>query len=244
MRTLAGLALAFALSSAAILAQSGIRINAQGTFTDVGVWMYRTDDNKYRNGDGVKGTNETLVMPSPSPQYGETLVGITHIHHERDAMGYPVHISLIEKAFANLHKVQFFSSGSTMLWQYDAGNPFGRETGVAKNPARPDPLQDFKLTGPVPADAPMPPEYQDAVAYLKGALGSIENLPAAQKDLSNYVVMFAETNDTIWMEIAPNSAPGEAIHLGCQMQNGRDMVFGYQKKAPTRKHGGPWIQCF
>ncbi len=82
MRTLAGLALTFILSSAAVLAQSGVRINAQGTFTDVGVWMYHTDDNKYRTGDGVKGTNETLIMPSPSPQYGETLVGITHIHHE------------------------------------------------------------------------------------------------------------------------------------------------------------------
>ncbi len=159
-------------------------------------------------------------------------------------MGYPVHISLIEKTFANLHKVQFFSSGGTMLWRYDAGTPFGRKSGSAKEPARPDPLQDFKLTGPVPGDAPMPPEYQDAVAYLKSALGSIENLPAAQKDLSNYVVLFTETSDTIWMEIAPNPAPGEALHLGCQMLNGRDMVFGYEKKALAGKHGGPWLQCF
>ena len=244
LRAIAGLALAFTLSSAAVFADSGIRINAQGPFTDVGVWMYRNDDNKVRNDVGVRGTNESLIMPSPSPQYGETLVGITHIHHERDTMGYPVHISLIEKAFANLYKVQFFSSGGTMLWRYDAGNPFFRETGSATSPARADPLQNFTLIGPIAGNEAVPPRYQDAVAYLKRALDSIENLPPAQKDLSHYVVLFVETNDTIWMEIAPNPARGESLHLGCQMQNGRDMVFAYVKDQPAGKHGGPWLQCF
>ena len=244
LRAIAGLALAFTLSSAAVFADSGIRINAQGPFTDVGVWMYRNDDNKVRNDVGVRGTNESLIMPSPSPQYGETLVGITHIHHERDTMGYPVHISLIEKAFANLYKVQFFSSGGTMLWRYDAGNPFFRETGSATSPARADPLQNFTLIGPIAGNEAVPPRYQDAVAYLKRALDSIENLPPAQKDLSHYVVLFVETNDTIWMEIAPNAARGESLHLGCQMQNGRDMVFAYVKDQPASKHGGPWLQCF
>jgi hypothetical protein len=244
LRAIAGLAFAFALSSAVVSADSGIRINAQGPFTDVGVWMYQNDDNKVRNDVGVRGTNEDLVMPSPSPQYGEKLIGIAHVHHERDTMGYPLHISLIEKAFANLYKVQLYSGGGTMLWRYDPGNPFFRETGSAKSPARADPLQTFTLIGPVAGNEAMPPQYQDAVTYLKSALGSIENLPPSQKDLSNYVVLFSETNDTVWMEIAPNPAPGENLHLGCQMQNGRDMVFAYLKNAPAGKRGGPWLQCF
>jgi hypothetical protein len=246
MRALSGFFLSVALlAAAAVAADSPVRINAQGPFTDVGVWMYQTSDNKFRNGDGVKGTNESLIMPSPAPQYGETLVGITHIHHPRDNMGYPVHLSLIEKAFANIHKIQIFSSGSdNMLWRYDSGTPFGQEHGEATGPGRNDAPPSYKMTGPTPANGPIPPAYADAFAYLKGALGSIENMPAAQKDISNYVVLFAETGDTIWMEIAPNPAPGESVHLGCQMQNGRDMVFGYEKQSANGGHGGPWLQCF
>jgi hypothetical protein len=246
VRALAAFTLALALTSAIVLAQSGIRINAQGTFTDAGAWMYETDDKKFRNGDDVKGTNESLLMPSPSPQYGETVVAINYFHHPRDTMGYPVHISLIQKAFANIHKVAIYSSGDDdrTMWRYDSGTPFGNEHGTAPGFGRAEAPPSYKLTGPVPGSAAMPPDYADAVAYLKQALGSIENMPAAQKNLSNYVVMFAETDDTIWMEIAPVPATGEDVHLGCQMQNGRDMVFGYQKKAPAGKHGGPWLQCF
>ena len=245
MRVLGGLVAILTLLPVAGAAASAPRINAEGTFVDVGVWMYKNDDGKFRNGEGVKGTNESLVMPSPSPQYGETLVGITHVHHPRDTMGYPVHISLIEKAFANVHKVQLFSSGSEdMMWEYDAGTPFFHEVGEAKSPARASAPPNYKMMGPMPANGPIPPVYADAMAFLKGALGAIENLPPAQKDLSNYVVQFAETDDAIWMEIAPNPAQGEAIHLGCQMQNGRDMVFAYEKRSVNGTHGGPWLQCY
>ncbi len=245
MRALAGFALLFALLSVDVYGDAGVRINTQGPFTDVGVWMYRTDDGKFRNGPGVKGTNESLIMPSPTPQYGEALVAITHIHHPRDRMGYPVHVSLIEKAFANVHKVQLYSSGSDdMMWAYTAGTPFGQEHGESTGSARAEAPESYKMTGPFPGNQPLPAPYADAVAYLKNALGSIENMPTAQKDLSNYVVLFSETDAVIWMEIAPVPAAGEDVHLGCQMQNGRDMVFGYEKNAAAGKHGGPWLQCF
>jgi hypothetical protein len=216
LRASAGLALAFTLSSAAVFADSGIRINAQGPFSDVGVWMYRNDDNKVRNDVGVRGTNESLIMPSPSPQYGETLVGITHIHHERDTMGYPVHISPIEKAFANLYKVQFFSSGGTMLWRYDAGNPFFRETGSATSPARADPLQNFTLIGPIAGNEAVPPRYQDAVAYLKRALDSIENQHPLKKTFHTMSCFLSRRTTPSGWKLLPIRRGGRACILGAR----------------------------
>jgi hypothetical protein len=38
--------------------------------------------------------------------------------------------------------------------------------------------------------------------------------------------------------------PGEAPHLGCRTQLGRDMVFGYNKKAQSDRSTGKFLQCF
>jgi hypothetical protein len=70
------------------------------------------------------------------------------------------------------------------------------------------------------------------------------NLPAAQKDITHYAVMFVETDDITWAEFAPVWGPSETPHLGCQTTMGRDMVFGYLKHPPEAgKQGGPFLQC-
>jgi hypothetical protein len=64
--------------------------------------------------------------------------------------------------------------------------------------------------------------------------------------MSHYVVMFIETSDKVWLEFAPLLAPNEVPHLGCQAQQGRDMVFGISKKSqPTSAQtAANFIQCF
>ena len=70
-------------------------------------------------------------------------------------------------------------------------------------------------------------------------------MPAAQKDLANYGVLFVDDGNTVWVEFGPRFAPDEAPHLGCQTQLGRDMVFGYYKKqTDTQGKSGKFLQCF
>ena len=72
----------------------GLRINAQGTFTDLGIWLYRTLDGKFGFTDATVGTNESLVMPVPKLPPGATVAGVFIKRHQFDSLGYPLHIGV------------------------------------------------------------------------------------------------------------------------------------------------------
>ena len=219
---------------------SGVKINAQGTFPDVATWIYRTPDGKFGYGPAIKGTNEILV-PTPMQSITEGVVtAITHVHHQMDTMGYPLHISLYEKLFATTNKVTLFSSVDKMMWKYEPGDPANKES-IVSAPGGPS----FTVTGPIDASGLIPEQYKPTFEFARNALDSIVNLPDSQKTISHYVVLFAETDTTTWVEFAPVLAPNEVPHLGCQAQQGRDMVFGIRKKSDASKlTEAAFLQCF
>lgn len=222
-------------------------INEFGTYQDQAVWMYRTPDGKYAPGAPVKGTNETLVMPSPAPSPGGAVVGVLLVRHSFDTLGYPMHIALVEKLFAASYQIAIDADNKGAIWEHKYGTPVVEES---PNPLAQGSRAAFKAWGPYHADAvplaqALEPEIQAAFDFAKSALTSITNMPTAQKDLTNYGVLFVDDGNTIWVELGPRFAPDEAPHLGCQTQLGRDMVFGYNKKQPQGNGTvGKFLQCF
>jgi hypothetical protein len=236
---LAGFVLATALFSAAA-GDDAIRINAEGTFNDGAVWTYETADHKFRIGALAKGTNETLIMPSPAPKPGERLAGITHLHHAMQTYGYPLHVSLLDKLFANNFGIEVAGSNEGELWKYEAKTAIAQETMITGKGRPP-----FTAAGPILSSGPVPEKYTAALAYLRQVLSSVTNLAREQRDLSHYYILFVETKDAVWMELGPSWAPDEPPHLGCQTKLGRDMVFAFEKSpAVAGRNGGPWLQCF
>jgi hypothetical protein len=220
-------------------------VNQTGTYTDKGVWLYGSASGTYGYGPAVLGTNELLMMPAPSPPAGDSLGGVLLIRHQFDTIGYPLHIALVEKLFAASYQTTIEASQGGDIWKHEFGDPVAIEkptTGGTRLP--------FKFWGPFHADA-IPfqnapePEIQPAFDFAKSALNAISNMPASQKNLANYGVLFVDDGDTVWVELGPRFGPDEAPHLGCQTQLGRDMVIGYIKKQATMKGTlGKFLQCF
>lgn len=221
-----------------------LAINESGPFQDKGVWLYQTPDGKSTFGPAVNGTNELLVMPSPSPQPSGALAGVEVIRHSFDTLGYPMRIALVEKLFAASYQIAIDASNNRDIWSYAYGDPI-----VSEKPVTGGSRPAFKFWGPFHADA-VPfaqapePEMQAAFDFAKLALNSITNLPASQKNPANYGVLFIDDGGTIWVELGPRFAPTETPHLGCQTQLGRDMVFGYDKKQSGSAKTGKFLQCF
>lgn len=223
-------------------------INEFGTYTDKAVWMYRNADGTFSLGSNVTGTNETLAMPSPAPPPGGALDGVEIGRHPFNTLGYPMHIALVEKLFAASYQIIIYAANADNpkdLWSYDYGVPVANERPVLET-SRPA----FTSWGPFHADAvPLSqapePDIQAAFDFAKGSMNSITNLPATQKNLGNYGVLFVDDGNTVWVEFGPRFAPSEAPHLGCQTQLGRDMVFGLNKKqANSNGQAGKFLQCF
>jgi hypothetical protein len=224
---------------------SPVVLNEHGTYVDAAAWMYKGADGLFSNGPAVKGTNESLPMPSPEPSAGATLAGVTLIRHRFDTLGYPLHIALIEKLFAAAYQIPIFVAWNGELWKHDAGDPIAQEEPVSRT-SRPA----FKYWGPfhadeIPFDKAPEPELQSAFAFAKSMMSSIRNMPESQKDLGNYGVFFVDDGQVVWVELGPRFGPDEAPHLGCQTQLGRDMVIGYDKKQPSGAgRVGKFLQCF
>jgi hypothetical protein len=219
-------------------------VNEPGSFQDQAAWLYQTADGRHSSGPTAKGTNENLVMPSPSPEPGGAVEGVIIGRHPFDTLGYPMHIALVEKLFAASYKVRIYASDSGQIWRYEYGDPVENESTITKSSR-----SNFKAWGPFHADAvPLAqapePEIQSAFDFAKGALKSISNLPDSQKELANYGVLFIDDGSTVWVEFGPRFGEGEAPHLGCQTQVGRDMVFGYNKKQSGSGESGKFLQCF
>ena len=141
-------------------------INEFGTYTDKAVWMYRNADGTVSLGTTVTGTNETLVMPSPSPPPDGAVGGVTLGRHSFDTLGYPMHIALVEKLFAASYQINIYASSDIAnkmgLWSYDYGDPVTNERPVA------GPNPTFKSWGPFHADAvplAQAPEPEIAAAF-------------------------------------------------------------------------------
>lgn len=224
------------------LAASGgpLRINAQGTFTDLGIWIYQTQDGKFGFSDATVGSNERLVMPTPTLPTGASIAGVMIKRHHSDTMGYPLHVALIEKLYAQSNSIEVTADNDGELWEYKPGNPAQQETMVSGKGRPP-----FTSSGPFPADGAIPDGMRAAYTFAKGAMASIENLPDSQKDLRNYVVLFVVAGDTTWVEFGPRFGSGETPHLGCQTLVGRDMVFGYDtNQSKQNETVGKFLQCF
>jgi hypothetical protein len=221
-------------------APNALRINAQGPFSDLGVWIYRGADGKFSYGKGVLGTNERLVMPLPQPSPGGAVSAVTIIRHKFDTLGYPMHVALVEKLFAQAFQGSIFSSRDVTMWEYDYHDPMTKEKTSDAGAVPPK----FAASGPFSATGDIPPEMQAAFAFAVGAMKSIVNLPDDQKDLKNYGVLFVDDGQTIWVELGPRFGPAETAHLGCQTLLGRDMVFGYDKKQSAGSQTGKFLQCF
>ncbi len=218
----------------------GLRINPNGTYGALGVWTYEYPNGTYSHGDVVVGTNETLIMPAPNPAPGSVLDGIFIKQHPFDTLGYPLHVSLVDKSFAQIKKLDVIVNENGETWTYSGGDPAAKETGGSGASSL-----AFRSVGPIPADGPIPSELQSAFAFAQHTMSSIENLPDAQKSLKNYSALFTITGDTVWVELGPAFANGEAPHVGCQTQLGRDMVFGYDAKATASGDVvSKWVQCF
>jgi hypothetical protein len=217
-----------------------LRINPQGTLGTLGIWMYKYPNGTYKHGDVIVGTNETLPMPAPNPPPGSVLSGIFIKGHPFDTLGYPLHVSLVDKVFAQIKKLDVVMSENGETWTYSSGDPAVKETGESGAT-----LSTFRSVGPIPADGPIPAELQTAFAFAQHAMSSIENLPDAQRSLRNYSALFVITDNAVWVELGPAFADGEAPHAGCQTQLGRDMVFGYGAKGSAAGDAiWKWLQCF
>jgi len=217
-----------------------LRINAQGTYGALGVWLYKNPDGTYSHGDAIVGTNETLNMPVANLPPGSVLTGLLIKRHPFDTLGYPMHISLVEKAFARAKQLQVLVADNGQIWTYAYSDPAAKETRESGEDA-----VTIQSLGPIPADGAIPTEMQGAFSYAKQVLNSIENVPDVQKELRNYSALFVVAGDTIWVELGPAFANGEAPHLGCQTPLGRDMVFGYNTRGLQADHVvGKWLQCF
>ena len=231
-----------AIAPGALAVRAGlppVRINAEGTFKDVGVWIVQTADKKFRYLPGSIGTNENVAMPLPALQPGEALSASMRIRHGLQTYGYPMQLSMMEKLFATTNHVTAMDSIGENMRKYEPGTPFPQEVVVSgASPGR------FTADGPMPANGPIPAADKDAFTYATGALSSIENLPADQKDLAHYAVMFIDDGTNIWVEFGPSFGPTEAPHLGCQTVEGRDMVFAYGKQMTPQGRGGAFLQCF
>ncbi len=206
--------------------------------------MYRSANGTFGFGPAVIGTNELLVMPSPSPPSGGTVAGVEIIRHPLNTVGYPLHIALVEKLFAASYQTSIMAVDKGETWKYDYGEPVIDEK-LAAGASPPT----FKAWGPFPANAvplAQAPEQdmQAAFNFAKGALNAISNMPASQKDLANYGILFIDDGNTIWIELAPRFGPSETPHLGCQTQLGRDMILGFDKKQPDKQDLGKFIPCF
>ncbi len=222
-----------------------ITASAAGTSQDKGVWMYRSADGTLGSGPAVIGTNELLVMPPPSPPSGGAVAGVEIIRHPLNTLGYPLHIALVEKLFAASYQAGVLAVNKGETWKYDYGDPV-----IDEKPAAGGGAPTFKAWGPFPANA-VPfaqapePDMQAAFNFAKGALNAISNMPASQKDLANYGILFIDDGSTIWVELAPRFGPNETPHLGCQTQLGRDIVLGFNKKEPDKQDvAGKFLPCF
>ncbi len=201
------------------------------------VWMYKGADGDPYTGPRVAGSSERLVMPKPQPQKGDAVVGLTHVRSPLDLHGYPLHISLLEKLFANANRIELFSSNSDQIWSYPAGSTFGTEKGV-ENATRPS----FEVNGPMRALGAVPQKFAGPFTVARTFLAANKSIPATQKMLGRYVVMFVDTSDMTWMEFAPLLARGETVQLGCRTRLGRDMVIGISKRSPGATV--QFIPCF
>jgi hypothetical protein len=205
---------------------------------DAAAWIYQGN---YGLGlaDVIQGTRERIDVLPPNIATTQSAVGIELFRRSLDTAGYPMRISLVEKLFAATQKLEYVVlSTSEGGREYDTRQPAYGET-VLHGPA----AGAFRASGPAPANGPIIAEYQPAFAYATRELAQL-SLPADQKDLAHYVVMFIDTPGTTWVEFGPAFAPGETPHLGCQTQLGRDMVFGYVKDPAGAGVGGPFIACF
>jgi hypothetical protein len=179
-------------------------------------------------------------MPAPSPEPGGQVAAVAIVRHSFDTLGYPMHVSLLEKLFGTSYKISVYASNQGEMWQYDSGSPASDEKSVTLQQS-----PRIKIWGPMRADGPIPPDLQKAFAFAEESLASIRNLSDAQKQLGNYIVMFVDDGTTTWVEFGPSFAPGETPHLGCQTQLGRDMVFGYDdKQTGGERKTGEFLQCF
>lgn len=218
-----------------------LQINAQGTFTDIAAWIYKTPQGTFGfTSTPVIGTNELLnVPPLAGIPSGDAPVGVFVKRHAFDTLGYPMHISLVDKLFARLTKLMISMSTNGGIFSYDPKDPAGKE-GIIQGHAA-----EISYAGPMPADGPIPPDVQDAFAFAKQSLDAITNMAAEQKDLKNYGVLFVRAGDVTWVELGPIFAPDEKPHLGCQTLLGRDMVFAYDPKTSQATDlAGKWLQCF
>jgi hypothetical protein len=218
-----------------------MRINPQGTFGSLGVWIYRTAAGTYGFTDATVGTNEKLVLGPPKLPPGSGISAVWIKRHQFDTLGYPLHIALVEKLFAQSNKIDVMVDDVTGTWSHEPRTAASNESLLGKS-GQPT----IAASGPFPADGPIPVEMQPAFAFAKSALTSIVNLPDAQKDLSHYVVMFVSAQNTVWVEFGPLFGTAEVPHLGCQTELGRDMVFGYMKNRPEPNGAQPgiFLQCF
>jgi hypothetical protein len=226
-----------AFAAAAVFLAALNAINAQGPFPDGAVWIYETPQHTFGFTSLHKGTNEKIDVLPPDVPAGTKPASVELLRHQMDFEGYPLHISLVDKLFAQKEGVQITTSMGNDRREYDPGTSFGQEKILSGSGT-----QTFTLIGPMPADGQIPAVYQEAFSYVKSVLGQL-NLPSQQKELANYGVMFVDTKDTTWVELAPVWGDDETPHLGCQTALGRDMVFGYRKNLPGGKTGGALLQC-
>lgn len=238
MIRISSLVLASAIASVPCIALASITINAQGTFRDLGVWLYENPNHTFGFGPATAGTNERIDMPPPSPPAGGSVAGIEVIKHPFDTLGYPLHISLVDKLYAAHLHLPIDVGDNGQLWTWSPGMPAALERSLDNGSTT-----NVTAFGPIPAADAIPAQYQAAFQFATQALASISNMPAEQKQLANYVVLFIVTNTTVWVEFGPVFGQGETEHLGCQTSLGRDMVFGYQATSPNGSNG-LFLQCF
>jgi hypothetical protein len=218
-----------------------LRINAQGTFSDIAAWIYKTPQGTFGfTSTPAIGTNELLnVPPLSGVPSGSTPVGVFVKRHAFDPLGYPMHISLVDKLFAHLTQLTISMSTNGGLFTYDPKDPAAKEGVVQGHAAQ------IRYSGPIPADGPIPPDVQAAFSFAKQSLDAITNMPPEQKNLKNYGVLFIQDGNITWVELGPIFAPDERPHLGCQTLLGRDMVFGYDARSSQPMDlAGKWLQCF
>jgi hypothetical protein len=219
------------------------QINARGVFQDRAAWMYIDATGARSISAQYEGTNEFLQMPPASPPPGGAVTGVEILRHPSDHMGYPIHISLVEKTFAQLEHLQsvYVADSPSSLYRYDVASSIWNQHTVRGDD---DGKGIVNAVGPISATAPIPDAYRRAFNLAKNSLASVTNLPESQKELANYDVSFVETEDATWVEFGPHFGLGETAHLGCQTRLGRDMVFGFMKVLAGGESALKFLQCF